>query len=225
MDDSQLEPRLQTSLYDLSCREFAEALASKEPVPGGGGTAALTGALAASLCSMVGNLTLGKKKYAEYEDEIRLLMSRAEELREDLLELIEKDREAFEPLSRAYAMPAGTDEEKQIKQDVMEECLRTACDTPMEIIQKVSLVASMLEDFRVKGSVIAVSDVGVSAALCTAALQSASLNVYINTRMMKDREYAAALNAECDELLRENSSAAEEVFNKIRSSLTEPKGF
>lgn len=180
----------------LKCTEFVEVLASKAPVPGGGGASALVGAIGTALCNMVGSLTVGKKKYAAVEAEISGLMEKATELQNALLELIEKDAEVFEPLSRAYGLPKETEEERAEKARVMEGCLRDACSVPMDIMRRCCEVIDLIGVFAEKGSVLAVSDAGVAAACCKGALKGASLNVYINTKSMKNREYAEELNKE-----------------------------
>mgnify|MGYP005810589219 FL=1 len=203
----------------LTCTEFVEVLASKAPVPGGGGASALVGAIGTALCNMVGSLTVGKKKYAAVEAEITELMEQATALQKKLLHLIEKDAEVFEPLSRAYGLPAGTEEEKAEKSRVMEGCLRDACSVPMDIMRTCCQVISLIGAFAEKGSVLAVSDAGVAAACCRGALKGASLNVYINTKSMKDREYAESLNRECDEMLETYSAVADEVFEQVKAKL------
>lgn len=203
----------------LTCTEFVEVLASKAPVPGGGGASALVGAIGTALCNMVGSLTVGKKKYAAVEAEITELMEQATALQKKLLHLIEKDAEVFEPLSRAYGLPAGTEEEKAEKSRVMEGCLRNACSVPMDIMRTCCQVISLIGAFAEKGSVLAVSDAGVAAACCRGALKGASLNVYINTKSMKDREYAESLNRECDEMLETYSAVADEVFEQVKAKL------
>ncbi len=204
---------------DLKCTEFVEVLSSKAPVPGGGGASALVGAIGAALSNMVGSLTVGKKKYAPVEDEIKALMEKTTELQNKLLSLVEKDAEVFEPLSKAYGLPSGTEEEKAEKARVMEACLKEGASAPMEIMRTICEVIKMIGVFAEKGSVLAVSDAGVSAAFCAAALKGASLNVYINTKSMKDREYADKLNAEVKEMLDTYVPMADQVFETVAGKL------
>ena len=203
----------------LKCTEFVEVLASKAPVPGGGGASALVGAIGTALCNMVGSLTVGKKKYAAVEAEIIELMKKTTSLQNDLLELIEKDAEVFEPLSKAYGLPAGTEEEKAEKARVMEGCLKEACSVPMNIMRKCCEVIDLIGVFAEKGSVLAVSDAGVAAACCKGALKGASLNVYINTKSMKNREYAEELNRESDGMLAKYGPMADEIFDSVLAKL------
>ena len=203
----------------IKCTEFVEVLASKSPVPGGGGASALVGAVGAALSNMVGSLTVGKKKYAAVEDEIKALMEKTTKLQEELLNLVEEDARVFEPLSKAYSMPKETEEEKAEKARVMEGCLKEACNVPMEIMRKCCQVIDMIGTFAEKGSVLAVSDAGVSAAFCKAALKGASLNVYINTKSMADKAYAEQMNRECDEMLAVYVPKADQIYDYVLGRL------
>ena len=207
------------SFSDKSCSEFVEVLASKAPVPGGGGASAMVGALATALGNMVGSLTVGKKKYAAVEEEMRALKDRCDRLQKDFLHLVERDAEVFEPLARAYSMPKNTEEEKAEKARVMEIVLRDACSVPMEIMEKCCEAIDIIAVFAEKGSVIAISDAGVGAAFAKAALQGASLNVYINTKSMADKALAAELNAKCDRMLEEYTGKADAIFDSVLGRL------
>ena len=204
---------------DKSCSEFVEVLASKAPVPGGGGASAMVGALATALGNMVGSLTVGKKKYAAVEEEMWALKDRCDRLQKDFLHLVERDAEVFEPLARAYSMPKNTEEEKAEKARVMEIVLRDACSVPMEIMEKCCEAIDIIAVFAEKGSVIAISDAGVGAAFAKAALKGASLNVYINTKSMADRALAAELNARCDRMLEEYTGKADAIFDSVLGRL------
>ena len=206
---------------DKSCSEFVEVLATKAPVPGGGGASAMVGALATALGNMVGSLTVGKKKYAAVEEEMWALKDRCDRLQKDFLHLVERDAEVFEPLARAYSMPKNTEEEKAEKARVMEIVLRDACSVPMEIMEKCCEAIDIIAVFAEKGSVIAISDAGVGATFAKAALQGASLNVYINTKSMADRVLAAELNAKCDRMLEEYSGKADAIFDSVLGRLKE----
>lgn len=201
------------------CDEFVEVLATKAPVPGGGGASALVGAVGTALGNMVGSLTVGKKKYADVEAEIRLLQKESDRLQQELLELVEKDAQVFEPLSKAYGLPKETEEEKTEKARVMEAALKEACSVPMEIMEKCCQAIEGIEVYAKKGSVIAISDAGVGAAFLRAALEGASLNVYINTKSMQDRDYAAELNDRADQMLETYTKRAEAVFAEVKARL------
>ena len=204
---------------DKSCSEFVEVLATKAPVPGGGGASAMVGALATALGNMVGSLTVGKKKYAAVEEEMWALKDRCDRLQKDFLHLVERDAEVFEPLARAYSMPKNTEEEKAEKARVMEIVLRDACSVPMEIMEKCCEAIDIIAVFAEKGSVIAISDAGVGAAFAKAALKGASLNVYINTKSMADRALAEELNAKCDRMLEEYTGKADAIFDNVLGRL------
>ncbi len=194
-----------------TCGGFLDALASKAPVPGGGGASALVGALGAALCTMVGNYTVGKKKYAQVEENVKNLMAKAEDLRARLLALVDADAAAFEPLSRAYAIP----KEDPGRAQVMEACLRDAAAPPMEILrlscQAIDLHREMLE----KGSVMMLSDVGTGVLFCRSALEGAALNVKVNTKSMADRAYAQAMNDEADALVERYGAIAQTVYEAV----------
>lgn len=201
------------------CDEFVEVLSSKAPVPGGGGASALVGAVGAALCNMVGNLTVGKKKYADVEEELRGLMEQVTEIQNRFLQLIDKDAEGFAPLAKAYGLPSGTEEEKAKKAEIMEKCLNDACGVPMEIMENCCRAIDLIEIFAAKGSVLAVSDAGVAAACCRAALKGASLNIYINTKSMKDRKRGDELNQKCDEMIAVYGAKAEKLFESVLQKL------
>ena len=202
-----------------SCEMFVEVLASKEPTPGGGGASALVGASGVALGNMVGALTVGKKKYAEAEEEIKALMAESDELQKQLLELVQKDAESFEPLIKAYRLPTNTEELRYEKERIIEQELRNACEVPFEIMEKCAKGIELCNEFAEKGSVMATSDAGAGAIFCKAAMQSASLNVYINTKSMKDRDYAEKTNAKADALLKEYTEQADKMIEHIFESM------
>ncbi len=203
----------------VPCNEFVEVLSSKAPAPGGGGASALVGAVGTALGNMVGSLTVGKKKYAAVEEEIYDLKAKCDKLQAELLALVERDAEVFEPLAKAYGMPRETEEEKAEKARVMEIVLKDACSVPMEIMEKCCEAIELIKEFAAKGSALAVSDAGVGAAFCKAALKGASLNVYINTKSMADKEYAAQLNAKADAMLEKYPTIADEIFESVLARL------
>lgn len=198
-------------LKNKTIPDFTEVLASKAPVPGGGGASALVGAVGVALGNMVGSLTVGKKKYAEVEDQVKALMVEAEGLRQELLDLIDGDAACFAPLAAAYGIP----KDDPTREAVMEDALRVACSVPMDIMRACCKAIQMMEGFASLGSVLAISDAGVGAACCKAALQGASLNVYINTKSMKDRDYALALEKEADEMLATYCGLADQIFDGV----------
>ena len=202
-----------------SCEEFVDVLASKAPVPGGGGASALVGAIGMALGNMVGSLTVGKKKYADVEADIIALKEKATALQGEFLRLVEEDAKAFEPLSKAYGMPRATEEEKAEKARVMAIVLKEACAVPMEIMEKCCEAIDVIEEIAAKGSALAISDAGVGVVFCKAALLGASLNVFINTKSMEDKEYAASLNEKADKMITDYSKKADEIFAAVNARL------
>lgn len=202
-----------------SCVDFIEVLASKSAVPGGGGAAALAGAIGMALGSMVCNLTTGKKKYAEYEEAIQEILSKASKLEEELLSMIDKDAEGFYPLSKAYGLPTSTEEEKKFKAETMEKCLKVACEVPMNIVRLCFDSIKLHEELVDKGSKLAISDVGCGVQCLRAAILSGQLNVIINVNSMTDREYAEKIEKECDQLVKDGVRICDEVYQKVLVAL------
>ncbi|GMO51406.1 MAG: cyclodeaminase/cyclohydrolase family protein [Termitinemataceae bacterium] len=197
--------------------DFVSVLASKAAVPGGGGASALVGAVGTALGNMVGSLTVGKKKYADVEAEIIELQKKCDKLQGELLHLIDKDAEDFEPLSKAYGLPANTDAEKAEKEKIMDKCIKDACGTPLEIMKKCAEGIKLCEQFALKGSKLALSDAGVGVIFCKAALDGASLNVFINTKSSKDRAWADKVNKEADAIIKEYGALADKVFASVKN--------
>ncbi len=206
-------------MMEQSCSRFLAELAGKAPVPGGGGTAALVGAAGVALGNMVGCLTTGKKKYAAVEADIQALNARAGTLRKELEALVQADAEAFAPLAAAYGLPKETPEQAAHKAAVLESALDTAAAVPLQIMEKCAEGIALAGQYAAKGSVLAVSDAGCAAALCKAALQAASLNVFINTKLMTNREHAATLDARADALLNAYIPQADAVFASVTNQL------
>jgi len=198
-----------------SCEEFITVLASKEPVPGGGGASALVGAIGMALGNMVGSLTLGKKKYADVQEDIIALKAKADTLQDELIALVAKDAEVFAPLSRAYGMPKDTPEQQAEKARVMEKALRECCDVPLVIMEKCCEAIKLHGQFAVTGTATAISDVGCGVVCCKAALQAASLNVFINTKSMTDRDYAEGINRKANTMLEEYTELADEIYKDV----------
>lgn len=192
--------------------DFLEVLSSKAPVPGGGGASAAVGAFSCALGMMVANLTVGKKKYAAIEDEMKQLCKKLDILKKELVALTDKDAEAFAPLAEAYSMPKDTPKELDEKECVMEAALYEASIVPLEIMEKILLAMGHMRILEEKGSGLAVSDVGVAVLFGKAALEGASLNVYINTKMMKDRERAEDLNRRADYMIVQARKLEEKIY-------------
>lgn len=202
-------------MLEKKTTEFLEVLSSSSPIPGGGGASAAVGAFASALGMMVANLTVGKKKYADVEEEIKEIRDQLKEQLDSLIKLTDKDAEAFEPLSKAYGLPKETEEQKAEKERVMEEALYEASVVPVEIMETIFKVMSLLEPLGEKGSRIAVSDVGVGILFAQAALEGASLNVFINTKLMKDRERAEELNKYTEKLIQKGRERQQRIYQSV----------
>ena len=197
-----------------TCREFVKVLASDAPAPGGGGAAALVGAIGTALGNMVGSLTVGKKKYADVQDEIIALKSKCDELQKQLLDQVEADEVNFLPLAKAYGIP----KDDPTRDKVMEEATIIACSTPMKIMELCCEAIEAIKVFAEKGSRLAVSDAGCGAVCCKAALQSASLNVFINTKSLKNRPVAEEMNKKANDMLDKYCAMADAIFTNVRAN-------
>jgi methenyltetrahydrofolate cyclohydrolase len=208
------------SMLNQSCSNFLEVLASKAPVPGGGGAAALGGAIGMALSNMVGNLTVGKKKYAEVEDEVKELIAKGDKVIAELKALVDEDAKVFEPLSKAYGLPKDTPEQIAYKEKVLEKCSKDACDGPMKIMRTCYEGIKIHERMGQIGTNLAISDVGCGVVFLKSALISGMLNVVINLNTIKDQEYVRKNRAEMEQLLADGSKIAdatlELVLNKLK---------
>ena len=196
-----------------SCRKFVEVLASDAPAPGGGGAAALVGAIGTALGNMVGSLTVGKKKYADVEAEIIALKAKCDALQTELLNQVEADEVNFLPLAKAYGIPKDHPDRDKI----MEEATIIACSTPMKIMELCCEAIDCIAVFAAKGSRLAVSDAGCGAVCCKAALQAASLNVFINTKSLKNRDVAEDMNRKVNLMLNKYCDIADDIFNEVKA--------
>ena len=203
----------------MTIQEFLDVLSSKEPVPGGGGASALAGALGNALGQMVANLTIGKKKYALVEDEIKELAERMKGIQGQFTQLADQDAKVFAPLAKCYSLPSDTEEEKAYKAEVMEARLLDASLVPMEIMEKASEMLEIMDILADKGSRMAVSDVGVGVQFIRTALLGAVMNVYINTKSMKNREKAEEMNEKAERLIKEGTEAADRIYQKVLEQL------
>ena len=196
-----------------SCRRFVEVLASDAPAPGGGGAAALVGAIGTALGNMVGSLTVGKKKYADVQDEILALKAKCDDLQKQLLDQVEADDKGFVPLAKAYGIPKDDPDRDKI----LEEATITACAVPMHIMELCCKSLDAIKVFADKGSRLAVSDAGCGAVIVKSALQAASLNVFINTKTLQNRALAEEMNAKCLGMLDKYGKMADEIFETVKA--------
>ena len=197
-----------------SCRKFVEVLASDAPAPGGGGAAALVGAVGTALGTMVGSLTVGKKKYADVQEEILAMKAKCDALQKELLDQVEADDKGFVPLAKAYGIP----KDDPSRPEILEKATITACAVPMHIMELCCEAIDCIQVFAAKGSRLAVSDAGCAAVCCKAAMQAASLNVFINTKSIKDRSVASELNRQANVMLNKYCNLADEIFEDVRAN-------
>ena len=196
-----------------SCREFVTVLASNEPAPGGGGASALVAALGTALGNMVGSLTVGKKKYADVEEEIKALMKECDDLQTQLLDQVPADAEGFGPLAKAYGIP----KDDPTRAETLEKATIIACQVPMHIMELCCKSLDAIKVFADKGSRLAVSDAGCGAVIVKSALQAASLNVFINTKTLANRAVAEEMNAKCLGMLDTYGKLADEIFETVKA--------
>lgn len=200
---------------NTTIKEFTEQLASPSSVPGGGGASALVAAIGIALGDMVGEHTVGKKKYAEVEGELRELMARAQDMRARLVECVDKDAEAFEPLSKAYKIP----KDDPSRDEILEKCLKDAAQVPLEIFNICTEAIEVVKEFREKGSRLIISDAATGAVMLKGAMYGAAINVKVNTNLMKDREYADRIAGYVDGRIKEYEKMADEIFESYYYTL------
>ena len=207
-------------MKEMTINEFLYHLGSKEPVPGGGGAAAISSAMGIALGQMVANLTVGKKKYEEYEDEVREYLHILERLKQESLEFVEKDAKAFLPVTKAYQLPKNTPEEIHYRNQFMEEALLSATMVPMEIMEFLLKVIIILERLSKIGTRLAISDIGVAVQCCRSSLLSSSMNVFINTKLMKNKEKAQELEEKARLLMQQGTKKCDEIFEYVFDQIT-----
>ncbi len=200
---------------DERMERFLTELASKAPIPGGGGAAALMGSLAAALGSMVGNLTTGKKKYEQYQQDIEHILSVLQDSLWEIYEYIEKDAQAFEPLAKAYKIPR----DQPGREELMEEVTLQAAKVPLDLTKKLYGIIPLLEELEIKGSRLAISDVAVAASCLASALESGVMNIYINTRSLKNRKLAEEINEEAKKMSGEGVLRCKKIYERILETL------
>ena len=200
---------------EYTLQEFIHVLSSNSPVPGGGGAASLSASLGCALGSMTANLTLGKEKFKLYEEDIKLLLEKLTICQQELLEFMDQDASAFEPLSKAYKLPKNTPEEITYKAQIMEVALFDASLVPIKIMEKSLEALSLLADISKHCSKLTISDIAVGAQF----LRSAISGVYINTASMKNREQAEQLNQKADDLTKKGIEQADQLFQNILNTI------
>jgi methenyltetrahydrofolate cyclohydrolase len=208
-----------SEIKNQSIQQFLDELASKAPTPGGGSVAAIMGAQSAALTSMVCNLTIGKPKYAEVENDMRHLLHQSETLRHQLTEMIKADVDVFNALMATYALPKTTDAELAIRSQAIQSALQAATIVPLECARACAESIKISRIAAEKGSLAAISDAGVAVMAAYSGVKSAALNVYINTASLKDRDFATAKLAELDVILAGIDMDSEEIYQFVKNKL------
>ncbi len=206
-------------MLEYSCIKFIDELASKAPVPGGGGAAALVGSIGVALGSMVGNLTVGKQKYSDVQEDIQVLLKKSEALIMRLNQLVQKDAAVFEPLAKAYGMPVETAEQRAEKDRVLQETLVRAAKVPLAIAECSLEGIRLLEQYAKKGSRLALSDAGVGVIFCKSAIQGSKLNVLINLKLMKNEALKTELRNRMTAIETEGLKLADQVYQYVEEQL------
>ncbi len=199
------------TLVDGSCAAFAGRLAARTSVPGGGGAIAYAGALAAALGSMAGEFTIGKARYARYQDDLERMLGELADVRERLLGLVDGDARAFAPLAAAYALP----KDDPTRADAIELATKGATKVPLQVMEETCRAIGLLEEMEEKCSAMLVADVGCGAALAEAALEGAGISVYVNTHNLRDREFADDAEGRSERMLQTFSPKAREVSRRV----------
>jgi formiminotetrahydrofolate cyclodeaminase len=199
--------------------KFLDELASDAPTPGGGGAAALSGAMGAALVSMVCNLTIGKKNYEAVSEDLKKTLARAEALREELTKGIDEDVVAFNTLMGAYGLPRATDEDKAKRSAAIQEALKTATLAPLATCKVCYEVIVLSREAADKGNLNVISDAGVAVLAANAGLRSCALNVFINAKSIKDRDFAEKQLAEVNALLARASAETEAVYEVVKGKI------
>lgn len=207
------------TLVDLTVTEFMNVLGSDEPAPGGGSASALAASMGISLTKMVAELTVGKKKYAQYEDAMQKVLSDATQLQTELLAAIDKDTEAFNEVSAVFAMPKETDEDKAARKEAMQKALKIAANTPLEMMDIIFRALQVTEHAIGKSNTNAASDLGVAALNLKSGLQGAWLNVLINIGGIKDDAYVQECKAKGSQKLEEGMVLADKIYETILADM------
>lgn len=206
-------------IKDQPLQQFLDELASKAPTPGGGGAAAVMGAMGAALVSMVCNITIGKKNYEAVEEEMKATLAQAEDLRARLAEMVQADAVVFDQVMGAYGLPKGSDEQQQARLEAIQAALKSATDVPLACAKACAEVVELSRVVAEKGNKNVVSDAGVAVMAGYAALKSAALNVYINAGAIKDPAFVQARVGELEALLAGLGIATEEIYGRVKDRL------
>lgn len=191
---------MEEPLVNKSVRQFLDELASDAPTPGGGSVAALGGAMAAGLLIMVCDLTIGKRQYADVQEEVQALRAQAEALRAELQELAQADVAIFNKLMAAYKLPRTTDADAASRRAAIQQVTRQAAEVPLRCARSAAALLPLCAPLARRGNRNAVSDVGVAALLIRASVPAALLNVEINLSVLEDQMFVREVRAQAEDL-------------------------
>lgn len=200
--------------------DFLTDVSSSSPTPGGGSVAALAGSLGAALTAMVSRLTIGKKKYADVQQHMEGIMTSADNLRNKLVELVERDSEAFNKVMQAFSLPKETDDEKSRRSSAIQEATKTASLAPLEVMELTATGIDMTAIVAEKGNVNSISDAGVGALLFHAACAGAALNVRINLATLQDKAFVDQTSARVTQIEQHVEQRAKEIMAKVNQALS-----
>jgi formiminotetrahydrofolate cyclodeaminase len=206
-------------LKEMEFQKLLDELSSQSAAPGGGSVAAISGALSAAMVSMVCNLTFGKKKYQQYEDDVKKCLENAEKLKAEFLLLAEKDAEVFSEVMEAYKLPHETEQEKADRNQAVEEATKRAAMVPMDVLRRCEAVAHSSRSVALKGNENSISDAGVAAIMAYAAAHAASLNILINLSTISDEDFKGKLKSEQEHVLKTVKVIMDETLHFINDKL------
>jgi methenyltetrahydrofolate cyclohydrolase len=208
-----------SEIKDKSIQQFLDELSSKAPTPGGGSAAAIMGAQSAALTSMVCNLTIGKPKYTEVENDMQALLQQSEALRKELTGMIKADVDVFNQLMATYGLPKETEDQKTLRSTAIQKALREATEIPLACAKACAEAIKLSRIAAEKGNSAAISDAGVAVMAAYSGLKSAALNVYINAGSLKDRDFADATLSQLENILNGIDVDAEEIYQLVKNKL------
>lgn len=209
-----------TEIKDTAIESFLDQLASSAATPGGGSAAAILGGMGAALVSMVCNLTIGKKKYADVEDDMKEVLAKAEDLRHRMTAMIQDDVRAFDTVMGAYGMPKDTDDEKAARSAAIQDALKMATEVPIRCCHLAREVIDLSLIASEKGNINVISDAGVGVLSAYAALRSAALNVYINAKMISDTSFVESKLSDLEGLLAGAEATTEKAYDIVKGKVS-----
>jgi formiminotetrahydrofolate cyclodeaminase len=203
-------------LKDLSITEFLQQTASAEPLPGGGCTAALNAALAASLTEMVANLTIGRKEFQAVEEEMRKIAQAAADLREKMQNDIDRDAQAYREVLAAFKLPKTTDGDKKQRSEAIQQAFKNAATVPLGVARDAVNIMNLAARAITNGNPNAVTDGAVAVLAARTAAIAAAYNVKINLSAIKDRAFAVELTREIEDLEHQAIEKEKEILAHVK---------